>query len=64
MGGDNFDKSSKGEIIDSMKQTVYSENMWNQSMTHSIWDIHELIKRAASNGGTTLRIVKRQGEKY
>ena len=62
MGGDNFDKSSKGEIIDFYEADRLFREYVESEYDTLIWDIHELIKRAASNGGTTLRIVKKQGE--
>ena len=62
MGGDNFDKSSKGEIIDFYEADRLFREYVESEYDTLIWDIHELIERAASNGGTTLRIVKRQGE--
>ena len=62
MGGDNFDKSSKGEIIDFYEADRLFREYVESEYDTLIWDIHELIKRAASNGRTSLRIIKRQGE--
>ena len=62
MGGDNFDKSSKGEIIDFYEADRLFREYVESEYDKLIWDIHELIKRDASNGETTLRIVKMQGE--
>ena len=62
MGGDNFDKSSKGEIIDFYEADRLFREYVESEYDTLIWDIHELIKLDASNGETTLRIIKRQGE--
>ena len=63
MGGDNFDKSSKGEIIDFYEADRLFREYVESEYDQLILDIHELIKRAASNGETSLLIRKMQGEK-
>lgn len=62
MGGDNFDKSSKGEIIDFYEADRLFREYVESEYDKLIWDIHEHIKRAASNGETQLRIRRTQSD--
>ena len=60
MGGDNFDKSSKGEIIDFYEADRLFREYVESEYDKLIWDIHEHIKRAASNGETQFSILRTQ----
>ena len=62
MGGDNFDKSSKGEIIDFYEADRLFREYVESEYDKLIWDIHEHIKQAASNGETQLHIRRTQSD--
>ena len=54
MGGDNFDKSSKGEIIDFYEADRLFREYMESKYDKLIWDTNDKIKRAASNGETSI----------
>lgn len=62
MGGDNFDKSSIGEIIDFYEADRLFREYVESEYDDLIWDIHGLIRLAASNGKSSLMIVRLRGE--
>lgn len=56
MGGDNFDKSSIGEIIDFYEADRLFREYMESKYDKLIWDTNDKIKWAASNGETSLMV--------